>query len=253
MIGIYFSGTGNTKHCIETFLAAYKNGIKMYSLEEPKTIQALKKNKDIILAYPIQYSNLPKIVRDFIVTNQDLWKGKQVYIIATMGLFSGDGAGLSARLLKKYGAKVVGGVHIKMPDCIGDVKALKRPLEENKELVMKAELKLKKAAMDLREGHPSKEGLGIFYHAAGLFGQRLYFYNKTKNYSNKLSIALEKCIGCGICQKGCPMHNIEIKNKKAEALGKCTMCYRCVNNCPKQAITLLGKNVMEQCKIERYL
>lgn len=31
------------------------------------------------------------------------------------------------------------------------------------------------------------------------------------------------------------------------------MCYRCVNICPKQAITLLGKRVVEQGMIEKYL
>ena len=31
------------------------------------------------------------------------------------------------------------------------------------------------------------------------------------------------------------------------------MCYRCISNCPQQAITLLGKKLYEQCKIEKYL
>lgn len=57
-------------------------------------------HKDIVFAYPIYYSNLPKIVRDFINDNHTIWEKKNIFIIATMGLFSGDGAGLSARLFK---------------------------------------------------------------------------------------------------------------------------------------------------------
>ena len=34
--------------------------------------------------------------------------------------------------------------------------------------------------------------------------------------------------------------------------GKCTMCYRCFSNCPKQAITIIGKQVYEQSKFEKY-
>lgn len=34
---------------------------------------------------------------------------------------------------------------------------------------------------------------------------------------------------------------------------QCTMCYRCINNCPKQAMTLLGKTVVEQSVIEKYI
>ena len=81
----------------------------------------------------------------------------------------------------------------------------------------------------------------------------MYFYNKTKKYSDKLHIDREQCIGCGICVSVCPMENISLQSKKARQQGRCTMCYRCVNHCPKQAITLLGKKLYEQCSIEKYI
>lgn len=170
-----------------------------------------------------------------------------------MGLFSGDGTGCSARLLEKFGTHITGGLHLKMPDCIGDEKALKRTKEQNHLLVMAAENKIKEAAENLKRGNPARQGLGFWYHMAGLFGQRLWFYNKTKKYSDKLHIEKEKCIGCGICVSACPMDNISLQSGKARQQGKCTMCYRCVNHCPKQAITLLGKKLYEQCTIEKYL
>ena len=170
-----------------------------------------------------------------------------------MGLFSGDGAGILARLLKSFGAKILGGLHLKMPDCISDVKLLKRTLDENREIVKKAEDKIKITAENFKKKEFSQEGIGLFYHIAGLFGQRLYCYNATKNYSDKLKIDREKCIGCGICAKLCPMNNIEIIENKAVASNMCTKCYRCINKCPKQAITLIGKKVVEQCGIEKYL
>ena len=49
------------------------------------------------------------------------------------------------------------------------------------------------------------------------------------------------------------MENIIIENNKAKSLDKCTMCYRCINNCPTCAITLLGKRVVEQSVIEKYI
>lgn len=91
------------------------------------------------------------------------------------------------------------------------------------------------------------------YHIAGLFGQRLYFYNKTRKYTNKLKIDKAKCVGCGVCVKLCPMKNLSISHNKAKAEENCTMCYRCINKCLQQAITLLGKNVIEQGTIEKYL
>lgn len=249
MTGIYFSGTGNTKYCLSRFLSNIEMENSMYALEEDDTVTALSGVRDIIFAYPVYYSNLPKIVRDFIENNRDLWRGKNIYIIATMGLFSGDGAGVSARLFKKYGANIVGGLHLRMPDCIGDVKALKKPPEENKKLVEAACDKIGDAARRYKAGQPTKEGLNFLYHLAGLFGQRLWFSNKTKNYTQNPKIDHAKCNGCGVCEKACPLHNIHVKNGKAVPGSGCTMCYRCFSNCRQKAITLIGKEVIEQWRI----
>lgn len=253
MLGIYFSGTGNTKYCVETFLKEYDNTAIAFSIEEEDIVEKISKAQNIVFGYSVQFSNIPKMLKDFIVSNSDIWKDKKVFIIATMGLFSGDGAGMLARLLSSYGAIVVGGLHLKMPDSIGDEKALKRSLQDNQALVKKATSKIKSAVCDFKNDTPPQEGIGLMYHLAGLFGQRLYFYNKTKCYSDKLKIDKNKCIGCGKCTELCPMKNIHLDNQKAVSGNMCTMCYRCVNKCPTQAITLLGKKIVEQCYIEKYL
>ncbi len=170
-----------------------------------------------------------------------------------MGLFSGDGAGILARRLQKYGAEIIGGLHLKMPDSIADEKALKRPITKNKELVKKAEKKIYSAVKSIKNGNPPQEGLGFLCHIAGLLGQRLYFQRKTRHYSDKLEINNRKCIGCGKCVLACPMENLTISDNIAKANNRCTMCYRCINICPKQAITLLGKYVVQQGTIEKYL
>ena len=207
----------------------------------------------LVFAYPVQYSTVPKILRDYILEHKELWKNKKIFIIATMGLFSGDGAGILGRLLQKYGAEILGGLHLKMPDSIGDEKVLKRPQEKNQKLVKKAEQKIRKSVRLLKSGKPTREGIGLLYRMAGFFGQRLYFGHKTKHYSDKLRVDEDKCIGCGKCEKLCPMKNIEIVEKKVVQKNRCTMCYRCINHCPKQAMTLLGKAVVEQSVIEKYL
>ena len=161
MIGVYFSGTGNTSFCIDKFLMEYNGGHNTYPIEEKETLEIIKTNTELVLAYPVQYSNIPKILRDYIVNNGHAWNGKRIYIIATMGLFSGDGAGILARLLRRYGAEIVGGLHLKMPDSIGDVKVLRRGFTENKELVGNAEQKICKAVSELKNGNPPQEGLGI--------------------------------------------------------------------------------------------
>lgn len=253
MLGIYFSGTGNSRYALEVFLKKYDDSVNIYSIDDESVADYIKDNKEIVFAYSVQFSNVPKMLKDFIDQNQHLWQGKKVFVIATMGLFSGDGAGNLARRLHKYGAQIVGGLHLKMPDSIADEKALKRPLEKNKELVRAAEEKIDRAVQCMKNGKPPQEGIGFWYHMAGLFGQRLYFYNKTKQYTDKVKVDSRKCVGCGKCVNLCPMKNLNIEKETAIAGDKCTMCYRCINTCPKQAIMLLGKNVVEQGTIEKYL
>ncbi|MCI9326474.1 MAG: 4Fe-4S binding protein [Lachnospiraceae bacterium] len=188
----------------------------------------VRADSELVISYPVQFSNIPKILQEYIVENQQLWKGKKIFIIATMGIFSGDGAGILARLLKKYGAVITGGLHLKMPDSISDEKVLKRSYEKNLLLVKNAEIKIRKAVVQIKNGKPPREGLGILRRAAGLPGQRLYFYSRTKHYTDKLKICQEKCIGCGLCEKSCPTGNIRLVDGAAAAGSKCTMCYRCI-------------------------
>lgn len=251
MLGIYFSGTGNTKHCVEKLVGGLDDNALCVALEDTTVVNTITGEDFIVFGYPVQFSNAPKMVRDFIVTNASLWNGKKILCVATMGAFSGDGAGCSARLFKKYGADIVGGLHIRMPDSVCDSKALKKSIEDNRKLVDMADAKIDRTITQIKDGCYPKEGLNIFYHIAGLFGQRLWFYGKTKNYSSQLKIS-DECIGCGLCVSKCPMKNIRIENGKAVALGQCTMCYRCISHCPKKAITLLGKEVTEQCQYEKY-
>lgn len=251
MTFLYFSGTGNTRFCVEYFAGKIGESKSVYSIEQPEALEAARTDEEIIFGYPVYYSNLPKIVSDFIKGNAELWKNKKIIIICTMGAFSGDGAGVAARLLKKYGAVVIGGLHLKMPDCIIDVKALKKTKEGNQRIVEQTKKKIDKAAVCYKNGKMPKDGLGILCHIAGLFGQRLYFYNKTKNYSDKLKIDMSKCISCGKCISVCPMDNLAMEKSKVKASGKCTMCYRCINRCPKQAITLIGRKVVAE-PFEKY-
>lgn len=250
MVGVYFSGTGNTKHCVEYFVRQCSEKGKAVSIEHPEVLKEIKANRTIVFGYPVYFSNVPKIVQDFISNNKESFQNKEILILATMGLFSGDGAGCAARLFRQCNATVLGGLHIKMPDCIGDEKALKKSPEANRALVLQAENKIISAVSNLKKGTPPKDGLSFFHHIAGLFGQRLWFYNKTAEYKKKPTVDREKCTGCGHCAKLCPMGNIRLVDNKARSYDRCTMCYRCFSHCPAQALTILGDQVYEQYRFE---
>lgn len=140
-----------------------------------------------------------------------------------------------------------------MPDCVGDVSALKKSHEANAEIFAYARESIDKSAELYLNGVYTRDGLNFFYHLAGLFGQRLYFSGKTKHYTQNPKVCLEKCTGCGVCERLCPTKNIRIQCGAAVSGNKCTMCYRCFSNCPQKAITIIGRQVIEQHKVENYL
>lgn len=249
---IYFSGNGNTRHCMEVLSSALGGG-KIESIESENAVQLIKDSKEFILAYPVHFSNIPFIVKEFIQKNSRLFEGKNVFLIATMGGFSGDGTGCGARLLKKCGAKILGGLHLRMPDTVADVKLLKRAPEQNRAIIKNAEERLSAVSKLIQSKKYPHEGLHFYNQLAGLFGQRLWFKQAAKKHRHDFKVDSERCSGCGLCQKQCPTHSIQLENGKARLTGSnCSICYRCVNSCPRQAVTIIGKQVLEQCRFGNY-
>ena len=69
IIGVYFNGTGNTKHCVETFVKEYdKKGISV-SIEVPNVSDRIPEHDMIVLGYPAYFSDALKILRDFVCAN----------------------------------------------------------------------------------------------------------------------------------------------------------------------------------------
>lgn len=242
-IGIYFSGTGNTKLVIEHFMNQIEIDSKIYAIEDSNCIDALNAADEIVIAYPIYYSCMPKIMSDFIDTNATLWNNKRIFIIATMAMFSGDGSGVGARALKKHGAIILGGLHVTMPDCILDVKLGKKSSDKEIQTVYTSLKRLDEVALSFDHERYPQQGLHFPSRVLGLIVQRLWVGHYSKSYKDKPNIDYESCVTCGKCTKVCPMDNLVIQNGRLIQNKKCTLCYRCVHTCPTKSLTIFGKEV----------
>ena len=64
----------------------------------------------------------------------------------------------------------------------------KKTIEENRDIIARADEKIENVASQIKKGVYPQEGITLIAHMIGLFGQRLWFYKKTKDYSDKLKI-----------------------------------------------------------------
>ena len=81
MLGIYFSGTGNSRYALEFFLGKYDKMAKISAIENENIAGYIKDNEEIVFSYSVQYSNIPKMLKDFIDEYQDLWRGELKFFI----------------------------------------------------------------------------------------------------------------------------------------------------------------------------
>ena len=71
----------------------------------------------------------------------------------------------------------------------------------------------------------------------GTASMLLHYLGKRLPGSMEMQVEQAKCIGCGSCERACPMQAIALKNTKASIdIQHCLTCGKCQHVCPKKAI-----------------
>jgi len=234
MLTLYFSGTGNTKYAAERFSKTL--GFVCHSIEEDINFaQMIRAHTRICVCYPIYGSRMPRFFKEFVLRHQEALKGKEIIILATQLIGSGDGARCFVDVFPKNHFKVIYAEHINMPNNVCNVFFL--PVKngaENQNKLKGANKRIDKICENLRNGKTVKRGFNIFSRILGL-GQGA-FENIMNNRGKRIKVR-SSCNNCGICVKICPMKNLKSVDEKISHNNNCSICYRCVNKCPQKAIT----------------
>lgn len=236
MVIVFFSGTGNSRFLAEQF--AQRMEIKAYSIEEDLDFESLLGEEDTIaVCYPVYGSCVPRIMREFVLQYKTCFETKKIIIFCTQMLFSGDGARAFARLIPGCDDRVIYAEHFLMPNNICNFFLFPIREKEAAEKPRKALKKLDQVCRNIKNGVVKRRGWGIF---STLLGKTQNIaYPKLEEKGRSSFVTEESCIGCGLCVKRCPAHNLEMAGGKVMQKGNCTLCYRCVNLCPKQSCTVL--------------
>ena len=199
------------------------------------------KNADIVgFGYPIYGSDIPENFMKFIDNLQKVDK-KPAFVFTTMLIFSGDGAVVGKRRLRRRGFKVKQAINIRMPNNVKLPYPIFRSLrirnaEETDEIKRKAFTKLSKLADRIVTGRNWVQGWDPFNITGGLMQRVEMRLFDLSIYARNYFVDKETCTQCMQCVDTCPTNNIVFEDGEFIWKNRCTICLRCYNLCPEDAI-----------------
>lgn len=234
---IYFSGTGNTRSVAE-MLAEKLNEPLVHLLEySPEDLRF--KGERLIILFPIYSWGVPPIVLDYMehLSARFLEElgGKPVYMVCTCGDETGLAPRMFCKSLGKVGLQPKGIWSIQMPN---NYVLLPGFNIDSKELERK-----KLEAYPGRVGviaEVIRKGESAFDYVAGswpgLKTRVVFPLFKRWGIAPSKWTATEACIGCGKCEKACPMGNIAMHAHRPVWGRNCVSCLACYHICPANAV-----------------
>jgi ferredoxin len=226
----YYTGTGNSLW-VSRLLAGELGNTELSPMSD-MTYDAAEADA-VGLVFPVHMWGVPSLTMRFLEKVRS-GPGKYYFAVAV-------NAGQVSRtlvqlrnIMRARGLKLSAGYDVVLPSNYIPWGG-PGPEERLREIFKSAGEKIKGAASHIAK----RETLPV---EKGPLWQRIVFtalYKMTYNMVPKMDKDFwtdEKCNGCAICAKVCPVGNIEMRSEKPAWLHRCEQCLACIQWCPKESI-----------------
>lgn len=236
----YFTGTGNSRYIAEKI--AEVTGEELISLNEKikkNDISTIHVSDRLVFVTPTYAWRIPLIVQNWVEKTRFVG-ANQIWFVMNCGSEIGNAAKYNKLFCEKKGFSYMGTTEIVMPEnYIAMFEAPK--LEEAGKIIEKANPLISQAAEKIAANQPFSPPRNHFYDRflSGIVNRVFYpVCVKADAFT-----AGSACIGCGKCEKLCPLNNIKMKEEKPVWGKECTHCMACICSCPTEAIEYGKKSV----------
>lgn len=239
----WYSGTGNS------YLIAEKLAQTISGAGIPVTLVQIKKGLRaeipvdalIGLVFPVAAAGTYPFIWDFFESLPPA--ENQVFMVDTLGAYSGGIKGPLAKCLKEKGYQPLAAAEIIMPENFPPGRKYNE--EDNRNRVAKGLDQIAPFVEKLLAGEGQWHDVPVFSALLGLMCRfRAPWSTMRKIFSFR--VEQKSCTKCGLCLKLCPIGNIETdKNGFARLKDGCQSCMRCVACCPARAILSKRGNGMD--------
>ena len=233
---LFFSATGNDKYVAERI--AKENNDKLISLK--KLIKnndyeiIIEENEDFGIILPCYWGTVPTIFSDYMEKAKISIKGDNhyIYFVGTYGADYGKIGSRAQLIMENHNIKFDSTFDLKMVDNWNPYFDLTDEFIRTGEEIAEKEIdrvlpliKNKEKELFIKETRSEEEQLKM---------EKIY---DDLRQTDKFKVNLDKCIGCGLCARQCPLNVIKINNHPEWVKDKCTLCLGCVHRCPVNAIS----------------
>jgi ferredoxin len=236
---LYLTSTGNCLYI------AKRIGGELLSIPRLQKENRYDITDDVVgIIVPIYCFDIPRIARNYL--DKVNIKAEYVFTIMTYGNLSMAALRQMKKLLRKRGVSLNYSNEIKMVDNYLPLYEVEEQLKkQNYEII---EFNIKTIINDINERKNILVKHNIFQKYMTYKYSKYYAKGKgnfNKATASKLFSINNKCNGCGICSKVCPIKNI-IFNGKPEYNNNCEFCLACIHSCSQNAIHLQNEKSIKR-------